>query len=263
MKINFSKYHGTGNDFILIDNRKNLFPAENNKLIQQLCYRQFGIGADGLILLEDDEKQDFNMKYFNSNGFEGSMCGNGGRCVVHFARELGIISGYTFFNTTDGLHTAEIENNIVRLSLNDVKKITINKEYFFLNTGSPHAVFFKNEINNIDVFSEGKKIRNSKEFAPEGTNVNFVKIIDKNNISIRTYERGVENETLSCGTGAVASAISTYLYQKIKTDNYSVQLQTKGGNLKVNFKIDKSIFTKIILEGAVVKVFDGTTTIKR
>ena len=263
MKIDFSKYHGTGNDFILIDNRKNLFPAENNKLIQQLCHRQFGIGADGLILLEDDEKQDFSMKYFNSNGFEGSMCGNGGRCVVHFARELGIISGYTFFNSIVGLHTAKIEHNIISLSLTDVKKTTVNKKYFYLNTGSPHVVIFKKRIDNIDVFSEGKKIRNSKEFAPEGTNVNFVKIIDKNNISIRTYERGVEDETLSCGTGAVASAISAYLYQKIKPDNYSVQLQTKGGNLKVNLKFDKNIFTKIILEGTVVKVFDGTTTIKK
>ena len=196
MTINFSKYQGTGNDFIIIDNRDNKISL-NKIQIKKLCDRRFGIGADGLMLLENHANLDFNMKYYNSDGIESTMCGNGGRCLVSFAKTLGIFSNETNFNAIDGSHKAMVkENNIVSLQMQDVTDIRIVNKNYFINTGSPHYVTFRDEIKKIDVYNRGREIRYSKEFSPDGTNVNFVEY-QNNKIFVRTYERGVENETLS------------------------------------------------------------------
>ena len=255
MKLTFEKYQGAGNDFILIDNRKNILEPGDRKRIKQLCDRRFGIGADGLMMLYDHKEVDFEMKYFNSDGYEGTMCGNGGRCIVMFAEKLKLIKQNTRFITNDGVHTAEITDTTVRLRMNDVKTIRKLKDSYFVDTGSPHYVTFRNDIDKIDVYNEGRKLRNNHKFKPYGTNVNFVEV-KKNGLSVRTYERGVENETLSCGTGVVAAVIVVVYSGQIDSDN--VQVKTRGGILNVGFsKIDKSIFSDIILEGAATFVFEG------
>ena len=255
MKLTFEKYQGAGNDFILIDNRKNILEPGDRKRIKQLCDRRFGIGADGLMMLYDHKEVDFEMKYFNSDGYEGTMCGNGGRCIVMFAEKLKLIKQNTRFITNDGVHTAEITDTTVRLRMNDVKTIRKLKDSYFVDTGSPHYVTFRNDIDKIDVYNEGRKLRNNHKFKPYGTNVNFVEV-KKNGLSVRTYERGVENETLSCGTGVVAAVIVVVYSGQIDSDN--VQVKTRGGILNVGFStIDKSIFSDIILEGAATFVFEG------
>ena len=255
MKLTFEKYQGAGNDFILIDNRKNILEPGDRKRIKQLCDRRFGIGADGLMMLYDHKEVDFEMKYFNSDGYEGTMCGNGGRCIVMFAEKLKLIKQNTRFITNDGVHTAEITDTTVRLRMNDVKTIRKLKDSYFVDTGSPHYVTFRNDIDKIDVYNEGRKLRNNHKFKPYGTNVNFVEV-KKNGLSVRTYERGVENETLSCGTGVVAAVIVAVYSGQIDSDN--VQVKTRGGILNVGFStIDKSIFSDIILEGAATFVFEG------
>ena len=259
MKLTFEKYQGAGNDFILIDNRKNILKPGDRKRIKQLCDRRFGIGADGLMMLYDHKEVDFGMKYFNSDGYEGTMCGNGGRCIVMFAEKLKIIKQNTRFITNDGVHTAEITDTTVRLRMNDVKTIRKLKDSYFVDTGSPHYVTFRNDIDKIDVYNEGRKLRNNHKFKPYGTNVNFVEV-QKNGLSVRTYERGVENETLSCGTGVVAAVIVAVYSGQIDSDN--VQVKTRGGILNVGFStIDKSIFSDIILEGAATFVFEGEVNV--
>lgn len=257
MKINFLKYHGTGNDFILIDNRDNSFPISNTT-IAKICHRRFGIGADGLILLEKSSGYDFKMRYFNSDGNEGSMCGNGGRCIVAFAKHLGIISESTKFMAVDGVHEAYINSeNMVKLKMQDINLIKDYKSHLFLNTGSPHVVVFICDHKDFDTYTEGKKIRYSENYRKEGTNVNFVSIINKNTIKVSTYERGVEDETYSCGTGCVAAAISTAFKQN-NQNNIELSIQTKGGNLKVySQKIDNEIFINTYLEGHAELVFSG------
>ncbi len=255
MTLTFEKYQGAGNDFIIIDNRKNILEPGDRKRIKQLCDRRFGIGADGLMILYDHKELDFEMKYFNSNGYEGTMCGNGGRCIVMFAKKLKLIEQNTRFMTNDGVHTAEITDTTVRLRMKDVKTIKKLGDSYLVDTGSPHYITFRNDIDNIDVYNEGRKLRNNKKFKPHGTNVNFVKV-QKDGLSVRTYERGVENETLSCGTGAVAAAIISVYSGQIDSDN--VKVKTRGGILNVGFRIiDKSFFSDIILEGPAVFVFEG------
>ena len=258
MIIEFYKYEGTGNDFIIIDNRELKFKPYQ-KSISKLCNRRFGIGADGLILLQNKKGYDFEMIYFNSNGNEGSMCGNGGRCITALANHLGITKNETKFSAIDGEHQSIViseNNNISTISLKmlDVNKIEVYDDFYFINTGSPHYVKFINNINNFDVYNKGKKIRYDKKFIPTGTNVDFVEII-KNAIFVRTYERGVENETLSCGTGVIASALATAI--KTGSNNDFFNIQTKGGNLKVSFKKYNNSFTDIWLEGPVSFVFKG------
>jgi len=255
MILTFEKYQGAGNDFIIIDNRKNILNPTDRKKIKQLCDRRYGIGADGLMMLYDHKEVDFEMKYFNSDGYEGTMCGNGGRCIVMFAKKLKLIGLNTRFKTNDGVHTAEITEKTVRLRMNDVNTIRKIGESYFVDTGSPHYITFRNDIDNIDVFNEGRKLRNDQRFKPYGTNVNFVKV-QKDGLSVRTYERGVENETLSCGTGVVASAIVSVYSGQIDSD--MVQVNTRGGILNVAFsRTDKDFFSDIILEGPAVFVFEG------
>jgi diaminopimelate epimerase len=260
MQLHFSKYHGTGNDFILIDNRQlpiQNIPVEN---IRHLCHRRFGIGADGLILLQNKEGYDFEMIYFNSDGNLSSMCGNGGRCIVAFARKLGIISNHAKFIAVDGDHTAEIISyNIksneaeVSLEMADVKEIEKGDGFYFLNTGSPHYVTLVENVEYLNVDAEGKKIRNSPRFIKEGTNVNFVQR-ENDLLHVRTYERGVEEETWSCGTGVTAAALVAGLQDENKN---SVKLKTPGGPLQVLFERDGNGFKNIFLQGAATHVYDG------
>ena len=255
MKLSFSKYHGAGNDFIVIDNRKGVFIPEQN-LIKNLCHRQFGIGADGLMLLENEANADFRMRYFNSDGNEGTMCGNGGRCITHFANKLGVIGKQTRFVGIDGEHEAIIDpDSTVNLRMNDVQNVLVDDEYCLLDTGSPHCVCFVKNIDKVDVESEGRILRNSLQPELGGVNVNFVEFVgDK--LIIRTYERGVEAETLACGTGSVAAAIAANVRKNSNQTSYL--LEAKGGALRVKFeKIENNTFRNIWLQGPATHVFDG------
>ena len=256
MKIEFYKYQGTGNDFILLDNRTNLYDNLTEKQVAFLCNRHFGIGADGLMLLNIKEGFDFEMKYYNSDGAEGSMCGNGGRCMVKFAASMGIRKNNYHFIAVDGEHEAEIDiDGLVRLKMNDVSKVESHINHYILNTGSPHYVKQTRDVHHMDVKSEGRAIRYSKEFEKEGINVNFVETLDDDMIYVRTYERGVEDETLSCGTGVTASALVS-----AHNDNgfNRVEVKTPGGNLSVEFdKKGDSSFENIWLNGPATFVFKG------
>ena len=254
------KYQGTGNDFVLIDNRNQdiLLTTEQ---IKWLCDRRFGIGADGLMLLEFQEGVDFKMVYYNSDGNESSMCGNGGRCITAFAKLLGIIESSAKFIAIDGMHEAKIEDEFVSLKMNEVKQIETGENYFYLNTGSPHYVQFVDDIDTIDVFTEGKKIRYNDRFKAEGTNVNFIQKTE-HELVVRTYERGVENETLSCGTGVTAAALVAALTGNSTTKN-NCSVKTLGGNLNVTFeKVLESNFYNIWLEGPAVFVFKTSIKIE-
>ena len=255
MELTFYKYQGTGNDFVMIDNRQGIFSKNDSKLIAALCNRKFGIGADGLILLENHPEVDFAMVYYNADGNVSSMCGNGGRCITHFAKHLGIIDTNAIFEAIDGMHEASIQNDIVSLKMNDVFNINVSENYIFLNTGSPHHIQLVDNLESFDVFSEGKKIRN-EVYGNEGANVNFVEASTNDIFSVRTYERGVEDETLSCGTGVTAVALA--LFETEKTKSNKVLLKTLGGNLSVSFNKINSGYTDIYLEGPATQVFKGT-----
>ncbi|MGN6601949.1 MAG: diaminopimelate epimerase, partial [Ginsengibacter sp.] len=208
MKIKFYKYQGAGNDFILIDNREKISHEFTVQHIKKMCDRHFGIGADGLMLLNNKDGFDFEMIYFNADGNEGSMCGNGGRCIVQFASNMGIKKNEYKFLATDGVHEAKIDlNKEVSLKMNDVTDVDFSMDHYVLDTGSPHYVKFVGDVQDLNVVSDGSKIRNSREFSEKGINVNFVQTLDDDHIFVRTYERGVEDETLSCGTGVTASAL--------------------------------------------------------
>ncbi len=256
MMLNFDKYQGAGNDFILIDARKIREKIFTVNIVNHLCNRNYGIGADGLILLMNSETADFRMKYFNSDGREGSMCGNGGRCIVAFAKAHGIITRITTFEGIDGIHQAEImADGDVRLKMNDVEDITEFEDGLFIQTGSPHFVKIVKSVDDVDVFNTGRTIRKQPRFGVNGTNVNFLEY-RKEKLFLRTFERGVENETLACGTGAVAAAISAYSMGK--TDKNSCFLQARGGNLKVEFTAEKNhTFRNIWLTGPAEYVFSG------
>ncbi len=256
MKIEFYKYQGTGNDFVILDNRENNFNELTTKQIKLICDRRFGVGADGLMLLSFKDGYDFEMVYFNADGKKSSMCGNGGRCLVKFAYNIGINKSSYYFLAIDGDHIAEIGlDKIVRLKMNDVKEVKEHSSNAILNTGSPHYVKFSNNVKDIDVVTEGRKIRNSKEFIEEGINVNFVETLDKDGIYVRTYERGVEDETMSCGTGVTAAAI-------VNSHNERgfniVKVKTLGGPLSVEYdKINDNEFENIWLCGPAEFVFKG------
>lgn len=253
MQLKCYKYQGTGNDFVIIDNReKNI--SLTVEQIRWLCDRRFGIGADGLMLLELEPGVDFKMVYFNSDGNESSMCGNGGRCITAFAKKLGIITTEAKFLAIDGMHESKITEDIVSLKMNDVRDVEVGEDYFYLNTGSPHYVKFVKDIETFDVFTEGKKIRYNERFKAEGTNVNFIER-KANELFVRTYERGVENETLSCGTGVTAAALVAG-FKGLSTDKKSCAIKTLGGNLNVKFeKVLENTFYNIWLEGPAVFVF--------
>jgi diaminopimelate epimerase len=254
MNISFNKYQGAGNDFIIIDNRNGEINPGDEKIINKLCDRRFGIGADGLILVSEASDSDFEMKYFNSDGKLGSMCGNGGRCVAHFTKKSGIAGPKQKFLAFDGIHEASVDNDIVRLQMADVNNYKIINGSYFLNTGSPHYVVFTEGVEKMDVFNEGKKLRWAPEFAPGGTNVNFVEIIN-DTLHLRTFERGVEDETLACGTGITASAIASVLSGRFVSA--PVKVMAKGGNLKVEFDVKDAKVTNIWLTGPATFVFEG------
>lgn len=262
MTLLFDKYHGTGNDFVMIDNRDLKFPKNNSKLVAHLCDRRFGIGGDGLILLENDEATDFRMVYYNSDGNTSSMCGNGGRCIVAFAKNIGVLeSTECTFLATDGLHLAEIDsNNIVNLKMQDVSDIKIEDSYVFLNTGSPHHVQYEENLRQLDVKNVGSAIRYGDLYGNSGSNVNFYNQIDDSNFAIRTYERGVEDETLSCGTGATAVAVAMHAIGK--TQHNKIGIEVEGGKLQISFDYSNNIYSNIYLKGPATKVFSGSINIE-
>jgi diaminopimelate epimerase len=261
MKIAFSKYHGTGNDFIIIDNRKLLWEPTSQQL-SFLCDRHFGIGADGLMLLSETSGFDFSMRYFNSDGNESTMCGNGGRCMTAFARSARLVSTRARFVAVDGIHETEVVNThgeiLIRLKMKDTELGHVYPDGFFIDTGSPHFVMFVKDARKMDVFNSGKTFRNDRRFAPGGTNVDFVEIAD-NGLFVRTYERGVENETMSCGTGVTASALVAAFTGNISRS--PCDILTPGGSLKVSFNQAGQKFTDIWLEGPAQFVFEGEINI--
>lgn len=254
MQIEFYKYHGTGNDFVLIDNRDSYLSKVENDLVVKMCDRKFGIGADGLILLEKHPTVDFTMIYYNADGNPGSMCGNGGRCIVSFAKFLNIISSEAVFETSDGLHSASVNGSQVSLKMNDVSEISINEEFTFLDTGSPHHVTMVEDLSRYDVYSKGKQIRNDR-YGIAGANVNFVAQVESDLFSVRTFERGVEDETLSCGTGVTAVAIA--MHATGKTNSEIIRLKTAGGDLEVSFHKTDNRYENVQLKGPVKQVFKG------
>lgn len=256
MNLEFHKYQGAGNDFIMVDNRDLKFPSKNYELVKQLCDRRFGIGADGLILVQKSKQFDFEMLYYNADGFEGSMCGNGGRCAFAFAESLSLVKSKSVFLATDGPHEAFRNATEISLKMKDVSGVEkISKDYF-LNTGSPHYVRFVDDVQKIDVVKEGRKIRYNARFKKEGTNVNFVEV-GKNKLKVRTYERGVEDETLSCGTGVTAVALVANL-KKVNPKSSQFLIETLGGKLRVSFENKaKEEYTSIWLTGPASFVYKG------
>lgn len=258
MNIPFYKYQGAGNDFILIDNRKKEFNFLKNKDIEKICDRRFGIGGDGLMLLQNHNGYDFEMLYFNADGMPGSMCGNGGRCIVAFAKFLGIIDHKTDFLAVDGPHYAKIteEGNWVELQMIDVHHISQDGEAYVLNTGSPHYVEQVTDLERLDVYLEGKSIRNNETYKEQGINVNFIE--DKgDHLFVRTFERGVEDETYACGTGVTAVALSIAKH-KGQSGHISTPVKVLGGKLRIEFDYDGDAFTNIFLCGPAEQVFAGT-----
>ncbi len=256
MTVTFYKYQGTGNDFIILDNRDGLYNDLNPQQIKKMCNRRFGIGADGLILYEEKEGYDFEMVYFNSDGNTSTMCGNGGRCMVKFANFMGIHKYTYLFMATDGPHEAEIDiKGTIRLKMQDVTNVQEFGTHAVLDTGSPHYVKFVSDIKNIDVTADGRDIRNSKNFKAEGINVNFVENIGEDAIYVRTYERGVEDETLSCGTGVTAAALVSS--HNAKGFN-RVEVKTMGGNLSVEYnRLNETEYKNVWLCGQAEFVYKG------
>lgn len=256
MQLDFYKYQGTGNDFIVLDNRNKQLQLSQEQ-IAQLCNRRFGIGGDGLMLLNQQEGFDFAMKYYNSDGAEGSMCGNGGRCLTQFAQDCGILQSQFSFIASDGPHEAIIEKaGWVKLKMKDVQSVEEQGGAFILNTGSPHYIQPVGQLTELDVFSEGQKIRHNTQFKKEGINVNFVEQQPTGKLMVRTYERGVEDETYSCGTGVTAAALTS---QQAVIGFNTVSIITKGGELSVEFeKKDNQHFQNVWLCGPATFVFKGT-----
>lgn len=251
--MEFFKYQGTGNDFVMIDNRGMQFD-DTQANIARICHRRFGVGADGLILIENAEGYDFRMRYFNADGAEGSMCGNGGRCAVQFAADLGIFESSTRFLAVDGGHESKIEHGNVFLQMIDVDGIEEVQDGYFLNTGSPHLVIFHADTDSLDVKALGAAIRYSDYWKSRGgVNVNFVQVIDAGTLKVRTYERGVEDETYSCGTGVTAAAIVSHLR---RSAGDHLRVTTLGGELKVSFQTGPKI-SGIVLSGPAKQVFSG------
>jgi len=259
MLVHFSKYHGTGNDFVMIDGRELDSSLLDQSRIQKICHRRFGIGADGLILVELSEKYDFAMSYFNADGREGTMCGNGGRCITAFARQLGIPGTEMSFEGIDGVHLASfLPDGNIRLKLKDVSGIQALEDGYLLDTGSPHFVKFVQNLDQIKMDVEGKEIRHQSRFGKEGVNVNFVEAdMPADSLYVRTFERGVEAETWSCGTGVTAAAISSYFHYK--SDKVTYPIRTKGGQLQVDFRARPNLrFTDVYLTGPASHVYDGS-----
>ena len=256
MEQTFYKYQGTGNDFILIDDRANVFPLKDVSLVARLCDRRFGIGADGLILIQNAATSDFKMVYFNADGNESSLCGNGARCTIAFANFLNCIEDKTTFEAVDGLHSAHIDGDIISLQMHDVNKILAFENHTFLDTGSPHHVQMVEKLKTFDVYGNGKRIREGSPYYMTGANVNFVEQLAKDQFAIRTYERGVEDETLSCGTGATAVALA--MYENKKTTATKIKINVQGGVLEIQFEVTDKGYSQIFLSGPAEQVYSGT-----
>jgi len=257
MTLIFYKYQGTGNDFVIIDNRNKIFNKNDTKLIERLCDRKFGVGADGLILLEDPlhEGDDFTMVFYNADGNETTMCGNGGRCLVAFAAFLDIIQDKAVFTAVDGKHTATLENDLVRLQMQNVMEIEHHDTHLFLDTGSPHHVMQVKNLKAYDVKTAGAAIRHGAPYFEAGTNVNFVEKLEADCYAVRTFERGVEDETLSCGTGVTAVALGMHAIGEVASD--CVRIETLGGILEVSFAKKDNGYEEIYLSGPAKQVFKG------
>lgn len=258
--IDFYKYQGAGNDFVMIQDLDDKFP-ESVENIKKICHRRFGVGADGLILVKKGDKKPFKMVYFNSDGNESSMCGNGGRCFVKFIYDLKLVDSQQIeFEAIDGFHEGKVlskePNSLVQLGMTNVSEVQKSENHVFLDTGSPHHVEFLTEVESIDVKEKGSSIRYSELYKPKGTNVNFVRQIDQNNLEVRTYERGVEDETYSCGTGVTAAALATHFLSLSKSN--SIKTITKGGELLVEFTKTDLGYENIKLTGKAELVFKGT-----
>jgi diaminopimelate epimerase len=252
MNFTFNKYHGTGNDFVLIDNRDEQFSASTEQ-IANICHRRFGIGADGLILLQNSTEADFKMVYFNSDGNQSTMCGNGGRCIAKFAHDLGIINQEASFMAIDGRHEAKITTQgIVSLKMGDTEKARQSHGAWFLDTGSPHHIAPVDEVAKTNVVKTGRELRNT--YGAEGANVNFVEV-NQAELHVRTYERGVEDETYSCGTGVTAAALVAHQLGWIA--GKSVAIHTLGGDLKVSFSPSANGYQNVWLTGPATFVFKG------
>jgi len=257
LKTHFYKYQGAGNDFVLIDNRSLSFQYKDNNIVLDLCDRRFGIGADGLMLLQNHPDYDFEMLYFNADGKLGSMCGNGGRCIVAFAKHLGIIDIETNFLAVDGPHYAKISaaGNWVELQMIDVEEITRDGDAYVLNTGSPHYVDQVTGLKEMDVYAIGRAIRNNLTYKAKGINVNFVE--DKgDHLFVRTFERGVEDETYACGTGVTAVALAMAKEQS-RTGTVKTDIKVLGGDMRIEFDYDGKNFSNIFLCGPAELVFEG------
>ncbi|MDG1763343.1 MAG: diaminopimelate epimerase [Flavobacteriaceae bacterium] len=257
MIIRFDKYQGAGNDFLILDNREEKYSSLTTAQIHFLCNRNKGVGADGLILIHTDNSSDFRMQYFNSDGKESTLCGNGGRCAVAFAKDKKITSNNIIFNASDGLHSAFYKNSIeVKIEMKEVNEFSKVGDGFIADTGSPHYVCLVDDVQAVNVEEEGSAIRYSEAFMPEGINVNFVEKVDATHYNIRTYERGVEGETLACGTGAVAAALALH-YMKQSEGEKNLNLSALGGDLNVSFKVEDGKYHQIFLKGPAKFVFSG------
>lgn len=260
--MDFVKYQGTGNDFVLINGNKQAFDPEDHDRVRHICDRRFGIGADGFIIIRDHARSDFEMLYFNADGRPGSLCGNGSRCAVAFAYQEGFFSDeHCRFMAYDGIHDARISpaDGIVELKMGNVSGYETGKGMVIMDTGSPHYVTLVEDLSDIDVVEAGKAIRFSPRFAKEGINVNFVEEAGDDHLKVATYERGVENETYSCGTGVTACALGYYiLNHNGTTHSHEVDIKTRGGGLKVRFEKRNELFENIWLIGPAVRVFEGT-----
>ncbi len=263
MTLPFYKYQGTGNDFVMLDQRTTQWLTRaDTAQIERLCNRRFGIGADGLILLQQHVGYDFEMIYFNADGHESSMCGNGGRCIVAFARHLGIIQDRAYFLAIDGPHEALIHpDGQVALKMTDVPAVETGADFYYLNTGSPHYVQFVPDVQQINVIHAGRAVRYSPRFAAAGVNVNFAMPINSGGLAVCTYERGVEDETLACGTGVTAAALAYYLQTQGQTPT-TIPIQVKGGALEVRFEPKGKGFANIWLCGPAALIFEGTIQIE-
>ena len=265
--MHFCKYQGAGNDFVMLDQRTSKWISrDDTELIARLCDRRYGIGADGLILLQSVAGHDFEMVYFNSDGRESTLCGNGGRCIAVFARDIGVTGNECRFLAIDGSHEAIISSGDIRkqsevsLKMADVRHVAREGNSFVLNTGSPHFVRFDASIDTADMVAEGRAVRYSQRFRTEGINVNLVSIAntDPDQLEIRTYERGVEDETLACGTGVTAAAIASHQYRELPPGTYHIAVQALGGDLSVRFTAHSDgSFTDIWLCGPATYVFEG------
>jgi diaminopimelate epimerase len=262
MALHFTKYQGTGNDFILIDDRLEEFDLHNQPLIARLCDRRFGIGADGLMVLRYHETAAFEMHYFNADGRPGSMCGNGGRCIVAFALELGLLHHESAFMASDGLHQARWnhDHEYFGVKMKDVGRWELGEGHYFIDTGSPHYVKLVDNLDAVAVVAEGRQLRYGEVYGPRGgTNVNFVQPQPDGSLRVRTYERGVEDETYSCGTGAVAAVLMAHLAGILpnKGNEQTVQVDTRGGKLLVSFRVEEGMFSEIWLNGPAQQVYQG------